>query len=57
MVSVPAVTVQQLTMPTANIQIMSSSNVLGEQTPSNTLTVTFKPATTMAPGGAGSIDI
>lgn len=53
----PAVTIQQAALPSANINLTTSSNVIGAASPSNTLIISFTPSATMSLSGAGAIDI
>ena len=55
--SMPSITIQGQLMPTENIFLESSSDVLGNTKSSTYLDITFTPQTTMPPGGAGHIDI
>ena len=54
-VQVSGLTIQQGVMPTANVKLSSSSNILGDKAAQNTLSVTFEPVTTMDPSGKGKI--
>lgn len=54
-VQVSGLTIQQGVMPTANVKLSSSSDILGDKAAQNTLSVTFEPVTTMDPSGKGKI--
>lgn len=44
-------------MPDSNVEITSTSTVLGDTTSGNTLVIDFTPKTTMSPGGSGRVDL
>lgn len=56
-IAMPSITIQQAITPSGNVNITTSSNVLGVSTSSNTLVVKFKPKSTMSPSGSGTIEI
>jgi|LauGreDrversion4_2_1035121.scaffolds.fasta_scaffold30695_5 hypothetical protein len=56
-VKIASLTTSPAFLPSNRISIYSSSNILSDTDPSNTLSVTFTPSTTMAPGGAGKIEL
>lgn len=56
-VQVSGLTIQQGVLPASNVQLSSTSNILGDTAAQNTLSVTFDPVSTMDPSGKGKIQI
>ena len=56
-IGIQSMNIQPRYLPSTAVTVDTSNKVIGYTGPDNTLTVTFKPLTTFAPGGSGKIEI